>query len=225
MYPASWTLPLAIVVAVLAWGSPLTGAVTTALICLPAFWNYSQGGALAYALLVGVWLAASRRAGARMLTPLLAGPMTLVGLAPLYVLVAATAPNARRRAAEAVAGGLVALLWAGSLPAAATAGLPGTNSPLSYLHAVAASPAVLAAIGAQAAFAVLLPIAWRAELSTRRLQALAIWGLGLVLCEIALPTLAGGQAGAVPTATAAAFVAGIIPAAWALATPRLAFSG
>jgi hypothetical protein len=160
-----------------------------------------------------------------MLTPLIAGPLALVGLAPLYVLIAATAPNARRRAAEAVAGGLVALLWAGSLPAAATAGLAGTNNPVSYLHAVAASPAVLAAIGAQAALAVLLPIAWRTEPSTRRIQALAIWGLGLVLCEIALPTLVGGQAGAVPTATAAAFVAGIIPAAWALATPRLAFSG
>ena len=225
VYPASWTLPLAIVIAALAWRSPLTGAVSAALLCLPAFWNYSEGGAVVYAVAVGVWLATSRRSGARMLTPLLAGPMALVGLAPLYVLIAATAPNTRRRAAEAVAGGLIATLWAGVLPARATAGLPATNDPLAYAHALAASPVLLGALGAQAAFAVLLPIAWHTHPNTRRMQALAIWGLGFALCALALPTLAGGQAGAVPAATAAAFVAGIIPAAWALAAPRLAFSG
>jgi hypothetical protein len=225
VYPASWTLPLAVVIAALAWRSPLTGAVTTALICLPAFWNYAEGGALVYALLVGAWLASSRRSGGRMLTPLLAGPLALIGLAPLYVLIAATAPTARRRAAEALAGGLVALLWAGSLPGQAAATLPATNDPLAYAHAAGAAPALLGVLGAQAVFAVLLPIAWNFQPDTRRAQALAIWGLGFVLCVLALPTLAGSQAGAVPAATAAAFAAGIIPAAWALAASRLAFSG
>ena len=84
---------------------------------------------LVYALLVGVWLVASRRSGARMLTPLLAGPMALAGLAPLYVLIAATAPTTRRRAAEAVAGGLVATLWSGVAAGAGHGGPGGHERP------------------------------------------------------------------------------------------------
>jgi hypothetical protein len=76
-------------------------------------------------------------------------------------------------------------------------------------------PALAATGVAMVAFAVLLPFAWWAE---RRVQAVALWGLGFGLAAIGIPQLfASGAAGL--GAGIAAVLTGIIPAVWAVAGP------
>src|SRR6185312_2855658 len=136
VYPQAWTLPLAAVVAALYWRWPVVATSVAAALCLPAFWNYSQAAALIYA------------------------PLTALGIGPAVVLVAATAPTPRRRAAEAAAGGLVAIVTAPLIAARATQGLPSANSPLVYLTALERSPATVVVWLAVIGFSVLLPVAW-----------------------------------------------------------------
>jgi len=186
VYPASWTLPLALLVAVLGWRRPRAAAAVAAALCLPAFWNYSQAAGLVYAPLAAAWLRAGRRWGMRALTPLAAIPLTLAGIGPAIVLVAAGAPTSRRRAAEATAGWLVAIVTGHLIAAGATAHLPGANDPLVYATALLHSPATLAVWVAMAAFSVLLPAARQAA-GARRVQALALWGVGFALVTVGLP--------------------------------------
>jgi hypothetical protein len=95
--------------------------------------------------------------------------------------------------------------------------LAGANSPLIYLHVIEHNPQIAATAGAMVLFAVLLAIAWRAE---RRLQAVALWGLGFGLAAVAVPELLVHGAGGAGAGVAAALTA-IIPAAWAVAGPGL----
>jgi hypothetical protein len=64
-------------------------------------------------------------------------------------------------------------------------------------------------------FAVLRSVAWRSE---RRLQALALWGLGFGLAVVGVPQLVSSGAGGLGAGVAALLTA-IIPAAWAVAGP------
>jgi eukaryotic-like serine/threonine-protein kinase len=220
VYPPSWTLPLAAVVALLAWRRPAVAAGAAAALMVPAFWNYSQAGALVYAPLAAAWIAAGRRAGPRLLVPLTAIPLTLVGIGPAVVLVAATAGTMRRRAAEAAAGGLVAIVTGPLISHEAARTLPGADDPLVYLRALAASPATVMVWAAIVGFSVLLPIAWRYH-GPRRVQALSLWGVGFALVTAGLPAaLAHHPEALAPAAGAAALVA-ILPAASAVAAPRI----
>jgi len=219
VYPSSWTIPLAVMVAALAWRWPLAAAGIGCACCLPAFWNHSQAGALVYAPLVVIWMRAGRKWGARMVVPLAAIPLALLGIGPAIVLLAATAPTPRRRAAEAAAGGLVAIVMGGMISNRAAGTLAGADDPLLYLRAMADSPATLLVATGMIGFALMLPVAW-ARAGSRRMQALALWGLGFALATAALPAAITAHPEAVAPAAAAALVA-ILPAASALAAPRL----
>ncbi len=220
MYPPSWTFPLAGMIGLLAWRRPAVAAALAALLCLPAFWNHSQAGALVYAPLVVTWLRAGRKWGARMVAPLLAAPLAVIGFGPAILLLAATAPTARRRAAEAAAGGLIAIVWMGTLSRHAAAGLAGADSPLVYLSALAGSPATLLLWGGTIGFALALPAAWSFG-GSRRMQALALWGLGFALATVALPAAVSGAPEALMPAAGTALLVAILPAASALAAPRI----
>jgi drug/metabolite transporter (DMT)-like permease len=66
----------------------------------------------------------------------------------------------------------------------------------------------------------MLPVAW-GRAGSRRMQALALWGLGFAFATVALPaTLTSHPEAIAPAAVAAALVA-ILPAASALAAPRI----
>ena len=135
------------------------------------------------------------------------------------VLVAATAPTPRRRAAEAAAGGLVAIVAGSLLSHRAAQALPGADSPTVFLRALAESPATLLIWAAVIAFSLLLPLAWSSR-GPRRMQGLVLWGLGFALVAAALPAaMARHPEALVPAAAAAALVA-ILPAVSALAAPR-----
>jgi hypothetical protein len=219
VYPQAWTLPLAAVVAALYWRWPVVATSVAAALCLPAFWNYSQAAALIFAPLAAIWIRAGRRWGARMLVPLTAIPLTLLGIGPAVVLVAATAPTPRRRAAEAAAGGLVAIVTAPLIAARATEPLPNANSPLVYLTALERSPATVLVWLAVIGFSVLLPVAW-AQAGQRRVQALALWGIGFALVAAGLPAALASHPGALAPAVGAAALVAILPAASAVAAPR-----
>ncbi len=220
MYPGSWLIPIAVLAAAIAWRSPLAASAGLAALCLPAFWNYAQAAALVYVPLVILWLCCGRKWGARMLAPLWAAPLAMMGAGPAFVLVAATAPTPRRRAAEGIAGGLVATVMASLAPRAAVAHLPSAPDPTIYLTVLPRMPAVIAVVAAVAAFAVLLPLAWNHD-GPRRMQALTLWGLGFALATVALPYLIQTHAVSVEQAGSAALAVGIIPPVWALAAPRL----
>ena len=219
VYPQAWTLPLAAVVAALYWRWPVVATSVAAALCLPAFWNYSQAAALIYAPLAAIWIRAGRKGGARMLVPLTAIPLTVLGIGPAVVLVAATAPTPRRRAAEAAAGGLVAIVTAPLIAARATQGLPSANSPLVYLTALERSPATVLVWLGVIGFSVLLPVAW-AQAGGRRVQALALWGIGFALVAAGLPAALASHPGALAPAVGAAALVAILPAASAVAAPR-----
>jgi hypothetical protein len=220
VYPPSWTFPLAGLIALIAWRRPLVVVAAAAALCLPAFWNYSQAGALVYAPLVAAWIQAGRKMGTRLLVPLTAIPLTLAGIGPAVVLVAATARSGRRRAAEAAAGGLVAIVTGPLIAHHASRALPNANSPLVYLQALAGSPATVLVWLAIVGFSVLLPLAWGRQ-GPRRVQALALWGVGFALVTAGLPaTLASHPEALAPAVGAAALVA-ILPAASAVAAPRI----
>jgi hypothetical protein len=220
VYPPAWTLPLAVMVGALAWRSPVMGTAIGCLLCLPAFWNYSQAGALLYAPLVVLWIRAGRKWGARMLVPLIAAPLAVIGIGPAIVLLAATAPTPRRRAAEATAGGLIAIVWGGMISHRAAASLPGADSPLVYLNALLHSPATLLVWAGMIGFALMLPVAW-GRAGSRQMQALTLWGLGFALATVALPATLTSHPEAIAPAAAAAALVAILPAASALAAPRI----
>jgi eukaryotic-like serine/threonine-protein kinase len=219
VYPPSWTLPIAVLLAALAWRRPRAAAATGAALAIPAFWNFAEAAGLLWIVLAGAWAWVSLRADSprRCLTPLIAGPLALVGLGPAFVLVAATAPTRSRRALEAAAGAVVAATVGGWASLRPVPSLSGANSPLIYLHVIERNPQIAATAGAMALFAVLLAVAWRAE---RRLQAVALWGLGFGLAAVGVPELLVHGAGGAGAGVAAALTA-IIPAAWAVAGPGL----
>jgi eukaryotic-like serine/threonine-protein kinase len=223
VYPASWSLPLAVAVAAAAWWRPAVGLAAGSALLVPAFWNHAEAAGLAWIVLAAAWIRGSLRWQApRCLSPLVAGPLALVGLGPAYVLVAATAATPRRRAAEGCAGGLVTLVAGDLVSRHALQGVAGANSPGVLVTALAHSPQALAVVAAMSGFAVLLPPAW-SHRDSRRLQAVLLWGLGFGLAIAGLPQVVASRPPAWVPAAAAAMVAAIIPAAWALASPRLRF--
>lgn len=225
VYPPLWTLPLAGLVGWLAWRRPLPALTVAAALLVPAFWNHAEAAGIAWIVLAGAWIVGNRRwpAGRRCLTPLCAVPLALAGLGPAYVLVAATAPSARRRAAEAAAGGIVMLVAGNGLTHHAVRHVAGANQPLVLIEALVQAPQAIATIGAMVVFAVLLAPAWHHR-DDHRLQGVILWGMGFALAVAGLPQLvADGPHTWVPAAVAA-MVAAIIPAAWALASPRLSMS-
>jgi hypothetical protein len=222
VYPASWSLPLAALTGFLAYRSPVAAVSFAGLICIPAFWNYAEAAGLVWAGLCAAWIWAGTRWGgtSRLLAPLAAIPLALMGLGPAYVLIAATAPTPRRRAAEAAAGAVVAAVAGGWLPGPAARVLPAASSPMAYATALGRAPEMIAITVAMVIAAVLLPVAWRLD-ESRRVQALVLWGIGFGLAVAAAPHLLGDRPGAAPGAAVAATVVGILPVAWALAGPRL----
>ena len=222
VYPASWSLPLAALTGFLAYRSPVAAVSFAGLICIPAFWNYAEAAGLVWAGLCATWIWAGTRWGgtSRLLAPLAAIPLALMGLGPAYVLIAATAPTPRRRAAEAAAGAVVAAVAGGWLPGPAARVLPAASSPMAYATALGRAPEMIAITAAMVVAAVLLPVAWRLD-ESRRVQALVLWGIGFGLAVAAAPHLLGDRPGAAPGAAVAATVVGILPVAWALAGPRL----
>jgi eukaryotic-like serine/threonine-protein kinase len=218
MYPPAWTLPIAVMLAALAWRRPRAAAVAGALLAVPAFWNFAQAAGLIWIVLAAAWAwttAHTRSGHRRCLVPLWAGPLALIGLGPAFVIVAATAPTRARRAVEAAAGAVVAAICGGWAGPALSRPLAGANSPLAYAHVVGRDPALAATGAAMVLFAVLLAPAWRSE---RRLQALSLWGLGFGLAVAGIPQLLASGGGGVAAGAAAALTA-IIPAAWAVAGP------
>ena len=222
VYPASWSLPLAALTGFLAYRSPVAAVSFAGLICIPAFWNYAEAAGLVWAGLCAAWIWAGTRWGgtSRLLAPLAAIPLALMGLGPAYVLIAATAPTPRRRAAEAAAGAVVAAVAGGWLPGPAARVLPAASSPMAYATALGRAPEMIAITVAMVIAAVLLPVAWRLD-ESRRVQALVLWGIGFGLAVAAAPHLLGDRPGAAPGAAVAATLVGILPVAWALAGPRL----
>ena len=95
--------------------------------------------------------------------------------------------------------------------------LAGANTPLAYARAIGRDPALAATgSGAMVLFAVLLAPAWRAE---RRVQALSLWGLGFALAVAGIPQLLSHGSGGVAPAGSPRRSAAIMPAAWAVAGP------
>jgi drug/metabolite transporter (DMT)-like permease len=136
------------------------------------------------------------------------------------VLVAATAGTMRRRAAEAAAGGLVAVVTGPLISHHAAAALPGASNPVVYLRALAASPSTVLVWLSIVAFSVLLPLAWRHE-GPRRVQALSLWGVGFALVTAGLPAVLAHHPEALAPAAGAAALVAILPAASAVAAPRI----
>ena len=220
VYPAAWTLPLAVLLGLLTWRAPLAGACAAAAVAVPAMWNHSEAAALVFVALAGIWIRCGRKWGGRMFAPLAAIPLAVIGLGPAVVFIASTAPTARRRAAEGAAGGLLVVVAAGVVPAHAAAPLAGADDPFTFLTALAASPGALLTWAAIAGFAPLLHAAMELP-KGRRGQALALWTLGFALVTVALPTALTHQALAPLGAAAATALVGILCAVWALAAPRL----
>ena len=222
VYPAAWSLPLAVVAGLLAYRRPVAAVSFAGIVCIPAFWNYAEAAGLVWAGLCAAWIFAGRRwdGTSRLLAPLAAIPLGLAGLGPAYVLVAATAPTPRRRAAEAAAGAVVAAVAGGWLPHHAAKVLPAASSPVAYLTALGRAPEVLAIAVAMVVAAVLLPAAWRLE-DPRRVQAVVLWGIAFGLAVASAPHLLADRPGAAPGAAVAATLVGILAVAWALAGPRL----
>ena len=69
-------------------------------------------------------------------------------------------------------------------------------------------------------FSVLLPVAWGHE-GPRRVQALALWGIGFALFTVGLPAAIAHHPEALAPAAAAAVLVAILPAASAVAAPRI----
>jgi eukaryotic-like serine/threonine-protein kinase len=222
VYPAAWSLPLAVIAGGLAYRRPVAAASFAGLVCIPAFWNYAEAAGIVWAGLCAAWIWAGTHWGgsSRLLAPLAAIPLGLAGLGPAYVLIAATAPTPRRRAAEAAAGAVAAAVAGSWLPAHAARVLPAASSPMTYATALGRAPEVVAIAVAMVIAAVLLPVAWRLE-DSRRVQGVVLWGIAFGLAVAGAPHLLGDGPGAAPGAAVAATLVGILPVAWALAGSRL----
>jgi eukaryotic-like serine/threonine-protein kinase len=121
----------------------------------------------------------------------------------------------RRPRAAAAAGAVVAAVCGGWVSPRLAHGLAGADSPLAYARLIDRDPALVATTAAMVLFSVLLAVAWRAE---RRLQALALWGLGFGFAVVGVPQLLSSGTGGLGAGVAALLTA-IIPAAWAVAGP------
>jgi eukaryotic-like serine/threonine-protein kinase len=221
VYPAAWSVPIAACVGLVALRSPLAAACLGAAACLPGFWNFAEGAGIAFAVVAAAWLVAGRRSGVRVLFPLAAG--VLGALAPLagvpaFVLVAATAPTPRRRAAEAAAGGIVAALVAGVVPAHGVAALAGTESPLAVAELALRTGPLLSLVTAMVAFSLLLRFVWH-RYATARTRALCAWGAGFLAVLLGVTQGFGLAPEQVVALAGAAVFTAILPAAWALAGP------
>ena len=185
MYPPSWTLPIAVLLAALAWRRPRRRRDSpAAVLAVPAFWNFAAGRRArvdrARRRLGMDDRRTRRRPRALLVAARAPGRSALIGLGPAFVIVAATAPTRARRAAEAAAGAVVAgdLRRLGGGPRVPR---PCRGEQPARIRRVIARDPALVATGSPRwwLFAVLLASAWRAE---RRVQALTLWGLGFGLC-------------------------------------------
>ena len=221
MYPSSWTLPLAALIGLVAFRLPRIAAALAAAVCLPAFWNYSQAAGLTFAALAAGWALLDRRSPRpRTLAPLWAVPLAAVGAGPAFVVVAASAHSARRRALEALLGGVAVVVVSGLAPSAATAALPGSNDPAGLLLALRGAPIAISLIAAMVAAALLLPAVAGAR-GLRRIERLVAWTVAFFAAVCILPQALGAAPGAVVPAAGAALAAAILAAGWALVSPRL----
>lgn len=224
MYPSTWTLPVAGALAFLAWWHPRAAAAAGGVLAIPAFWNFAQAAGLVWIAAAAAWIwAAGHTAGGRerLLAPLWAGPLALIGFGTAFVFVAATAPTRGRRALEAGAGAVVAAVAGGWAHAPLVSTLPGASSPVVYARLLVHDPALVATAAALPAFAVLLAMA---RASRRRTESLALWGLGFALAAIGVPALLSHHPIGLGAEVATGLTA-IIPAAWAVARPRRAAGG
>ena len=60
VYPTQWSLPLAAVLAAIAWFRPLTALTVGAVICVPAFWNLAEAAGLLWIGMAAVWIRLAR---------------------------------------------------------------------------------------------------------------------------------------------------------------------
>lgn len=120
-YPRGWAIALGLVAALIAIRLPLLAAATVIALSLPLLGNHALGLAAPAALLGAVWLLLVARDGRRALLPVLAAPLALAFLWPVYPLLAGTSPRAVPRAA---------LGAAGPIAIAAVCGLTGWADPL-----------------------------------------------------------------------------------------------
>jgi eukaryotic-like serine/threonine-protein kinase len=224
MYPSTWTIPLAGALAFLAWWHPRAAATVGGVLAVPAFWNFAQAAGLLWIGLGAGWLwAGGRTAGGRerMLAPLWAAPLALIGFGTAFVFVAASAPSRARRALEGAAGAVVAVVAGGWAHGPLVSALPGAGSPLAYAQVLVHDPALVTKAAALPAFAVLLALA---RGSRRRTEALALWGMGFGFAAIALPAVLWHHPVGLGAEVATGLTA-IIPPAWAIARPRRAAGG
>ena len=222
VYPASWSLPLAVIAGGLAYRRPVAAVSFAGLVCIPAFWNYAEAAGLVWAGLCGAWIWAGTRWGgtSRLLAPLAAIPLGLAGLGPAYVLIAATAPTPRRRAAEAAAGAVAAAVAGSWLPSHAATGASRSFEPHDLCHRT--RPGTGGRRDRPRDGDRRRPPPGRvAARHSRRIQAVVLWGIAFGLAVAGAPHLLGDRPGAAPGAAVAATLVGILPVAWALAGPRL----
>ncbi len=222
MYPVLWTWPLAALAGVAAWRWPRASAVGAAVVCLPAFWNYAEAAGLTFAGLAAVWaILGTRWERPRSLVPLLAVPLAAAGLGVAFAVVAATAPTARRRASEALLGGIAAVVVSGVVPSALTARLPGSNDPAGLAGALRGSPQALAMLLTIVVGALLLPPVLRGARGLRLLERTVAWAFAFGVAVCLLPQALGAAPGAVVGGAGAAMATAILASAWALVSPRL----
>ena len=80
VYPTQWSLPLAAVMAAIAWFRPLAALTVGAVICVPAFWNLAEAAGLLWIGMAALWIRFARDWDRnRVLAPLLAWPLALSG--------------------------------------------------------------------------------------------------------------------------------------------------
>ena len=218
MYPPTWTLPLAAALGLSAWRRPRAAALAGGVLAVPAFWNFAEAAGLVWIALGAAWIWAARGSVGgreRLLAPLWAGPLALIGFGAAFVFVAAGAPTRGRRAVEGAAGAIVAAVAGGWAQGRFVHTLPGAGSPLAYLRVLVHDPALVTTMAVLPVFAVLLAAARAAR---RRTEALALWGIGFALAAVGIPTVALHHPVGLGAQVAAGLTA-IIPAAWAVARP------
>ncbi len=160
MYPPAWTLPIAAMLAALAWRRPHAAAIAGAVLAVPAFWNFAQAAGLVWIVLAAAWAWTTPHTGG--------GRQTLPGAALGRTAGADRAgPGVRHRRRDGAhqrrgaprggrrRRGRSDLRRLGRTGAVSLA-LAGANSPLAYAHVVGRDPALAATAAAMVLFAVLL---------------------------------------------------------------------
>lgn len=120
-YPRGWALILSLIAGAIAIRLPLLAAALVIGLSLPLLGNHALGLVAPAALCGVIWLLLLARDGRRALLPVLAPPLALVFLWPIYPLLAGTSPRALSRAA---------LGAAGPIAIAVVCGLTGWADPL-----------------------------------------------------------------------------------------------